>query len=58
MTTTSQALSDYDLWTDKAIRLEQEAKLYRKRAQAALDSAQGNPGKTALEYQTRKEIAA
>lgn len=50
MNTKTQAMDDFDYWTSKAIRLEHEASLCRKRAQAAKDSAEGNPGKTVLEH--------
>lgn len=49
MSTRSEAMADFDYWLDKALRLEQEAKVCRKRAQAAKDSAEGTPGKTVLE---------
>lgn len=50
----SQALADHDYWISKAIEFEQKASLYRKRAQAAKDSAEGTPGKTVLQ---QKEAA-
>lgn len=42
------ARSDFEYWTDKASRLEQEARQCRIRAQAAKDSADGQPGRTAI----------
>jgi len=55
--TTSQAQSDHDYWTDKALRLEQEAKRCRVHAQAALDSAEGQPGRSLERFNTKEEAA-
>jgi len=58
MTPSRQALSDHDYWTDKALRSEQDARLYRARAQAALDSAEGQPGRSLERFNTQFKEAA
>jgi len=54
----SQAQSDHDYWTDKALRLEQEARRCRIHAQAALDSAEGQPGRSLERFNTQYQEAA
>jgi len=55
--TPSQAQSDHDYWIDKALRYEQEARLFRLRAQAAKDSAGGHPGRSLERFNTKEEAA-
>jgi len=56
--TPSQAQSDHDYWISKALRLEQEARICRLRAQAAKDSAEGHPGRSLERFNTQFKEAA
>jgi len=53
----SQAQSDHDYWADKALRLEQEARRCRIHAQAAKDSAEGQPGRSLERFNTKEDAA-